>query len=84
MRGPYPVLTWKVKGKTHSLRLKSPEELTWAESAVANHRRFSALCREYEELGERIAHELRSPREDKGVAEALKKGLKSRSRRARK
>jgi hypothetical protein len=83
MRGPYPVLTWKEKGKTRSLRLKTPEEVVWAETAVANHRRFAALCREYEELGEQIARQLRDAQEPAAM-EAVKKGLKPRSRRAQK
>jgi hypothetical protein len=74
MRGPYPVLTWKEKGKTRSLRLKTPEEVVWAETAVANQRRFAALCREYEELGEAIAQQLRDAREPAAM-EAVKKGL---------
>lgn len=82
MRGPYPVLTWKHRGKTRSLRLKTEEELQWAEQAVANHRRFAALCREYEELAEGLAHEMRIGLGDTEMAETLKKGLKSRSRRA--
>lgn len=83
MRGPYPVLTWKERGKTRSLRLKTPEEVVWAETAVANQRRFAALCREYEELGGGIARQLRDAQEPAAM-EAVKKGLKPRSRRARK
>ena len=54
-RGPYPLLTWKEKGRTKSMRLTTPEAVAWAEAAVANHRRFAQLVREYEELGERLA-----------------------------
>lgn len=82
MRGPYPVLTWKEKGKTRSLRLKNNDEVTWAQQALNNHRRFVALCREYEELGERIACELRQSPTETSMAERIKKGLKSRSRKA--
>jgi hypothetical protein len=84
MRGPYPLLTWKKAGKTRSLRLKTEEEVVWAEQAVGNHRRFAVLCKEFEELSERIAHELRLTPQDAAVAERLKKGLKSRSSKARK
>lgn len=84
MRGPYPILTWKEAGRTRSLRLKSKDEVAWAEQAVANHRRFAALCKEYQELGERIAHELRRTPQDAASEEAVKKGLKSRSSKARK
>lgn len=82
LRGPYPLLTWKEHGKTRSLRLKSQDEAAWAEQAVNNHRRFAALCREYEDVSQRIALELRLTSEDTGVHEALKKGLKSRSSKA--
>ena len=82
MRGPYPVLTWKEGAKTRSLRLKNKDEVAWAEKAVGNHRHFAALCREYRELGERIAHELRLAPKDTEMAERVKRGLKSRSNKA--
>lgn len=82
MRGPYPILTWKQRGKTRSLRLKNEDEVAWAERAVGNHRRFVALCREYEELGEQLAHELRLSPNDSDMDNKLKKGLKSQSSKA--
>lgn len=82
MRGPYPILTWKQQGKTRSLRLKNADEVAWAEQAVDNHRRFVTLCREYEELGEQLARELRLSPNDANIDDKLKKGLKSRSSKA--
>ncbi len=82
MRGPYPVLTWKEGGKTRSLRLKNEDEVAWAEQAVGNHRRFAALCREYQELGEGIAHQMRLAPKDTKMVERVKKGLKSRLNKA--
>jgi hypothetical protein len=82
MRGPYPILTWKQQGKTRSLRLRNEGEVAWAEQAVENHRRFVALCREYEELGEQLAQELRLSPNDPEMDNKLKKGLKSRLNKA--
>jgi len=84
MRGPYPVLTWKENGKTRSLRLKNEDEVAWAEQAVDNQRRFAALCREYQELGEQLAQQLRVAPKETEVAQSLKKKLKWRSNRASK
>ena len=75
--GPYPVLTWKEAGQTHSLRLKAPDEVAWAEQAIGNYRRFAALCREYEHLGELRALGQR-PGVQSASDEAQKKGRKSR------
>ena len=81
--GPYPVLTWKEDGKTRSMRLKSDEEIRWAEQAIGNYRRFASLCREYEELGEQAALAQRQTPQTASV-EAEKKGLNSRRTRTRK
>jgi hypothetical protein len=71
----YPLLSWKEGTKTCSLRLKSAEDVAWAERATSNHQRFLQLIREYEELGEQLALSER----DSGVSkEAQKKGLISR------
>ncbi|MBI2425110.1 MAG: hypothetical protein HYV27_19955 [Candidatus Hydrogenedentes bacterium] len=79
VRGPYPVLTWKEQGRTKSMRLRSSEDVAWAQEAIENYRRFTALCREFEELAERLALHQR----DAGTAaaaEAGKKGLKPRKK----
>lgn len=55
-RGPYYVWTCKVKGRTVSRRLTSPEEVTRVQTEVDNHQRYVALSREFmaltQELGE--------------------------------
>lgn len=75
----YPVLTWKEQGRSKGLRLKSEQEVAWAQAAVEQYKRYTALCREYEELGEQLA--LLQREADSVQSEALKKGLKSRRRR---
>lgn len=79
----YPVLTWKEQGRSKGVRLKTRKEVAWAQSAVEQYKRYTALCREYEELAEQLALLQR----DAGVtapSEAEKKGLKSRRSSARK
>lgn len=75
VRGPYPLLTWKEKGRTRSVRLKTGEEVAWAERAIANYRRFVDLCREYESLAERLALRQREEKRD-SAEQALKKRRK--------
>lgn len=73
MRGPYPVLTYKANNKTVSRRLSSKSELQHARRAVDNHKRFVALCKEFEQLTEQLG-ELERERPD---LDALKKTPKS-------
>lgn len=79
--GPYYV--WcRYNGERYvSKRLHSPEEVAQAYQDVANHKRFIALCKELEELTERLGE---LERQQAASDEAVKKGLKSRSRKARK
>lgn len=80
MRGPYFVLSRRQHGKTRSRRVRA-DELEQVKKDVANHQRFVALCKEFEELTQRLGELERAQEAD---TEALKKGLKSRSSRTKK
>jgi len=78
--GPYFVWQGYVKGRRFGLRVNVAEAETMKEEIEAR-RRFECLCAEYVALGEALAEQQRR----KAVSEeALKKGLLSRSNRARK
>ncbi len=53
VRGPYWIHTWKEGGKTVGERL-SREEALPAQKDVEAHKRFVGLCKEFEELTERL------------------------------
>lgn len=67
----HPLLSWKEAGKTRSVRLRSREDLAWAEQAVANRQRFVQLVEEYADVGEQLAL---AQREQSASKEAQKKG----------
>lgn len=78
--GPYFVWQGYVKGKRFGVRVDASHAETMKEEIEAR-RRFERLCAEYIEIGEALAERQRK----KAVSEeGLKKGLKSRSNRARK
>lgn len=52
--GPYPILTWKEKGKTLTRRLAKSEVEKVAEQ-IQNFRRFQKLTAQLAETGRRIA-----------------------------
>jgi Family of unknown function (DUF6788) len=53
-RGPYYVLSRREGARTVSQRLVSPQELQGAQQDVASYRRFVLLCREFEQLTEKL------------------------------
>ncbi len=80
LRGPYYVLARWVAGKTRSRRV-GREELEQVKRDVANHKRFMGLCKEFEELTERLGQ---LERQAAASQEGIKKKPKSRSKRTRK
>ena len=81
LRGPYYVHSYKVGKKTVSERLKDDAALKQARAGADNCRRFKTLCGELEGLTRQLGE---LERQDEAGEEAVKKGLKSRSSRARK
>ena len=53
--GPYPILTFKEKGKTRTVRLKSPEQEEIVRKQIANFRLFRQLMRQLIEIGRELA-----------------------------
>ncbi len=80
LRGPYYVLSRWENGKTRSRRV-GKDELEQVQRDVANRKEFESLCAEFREL----THELGVLERTQAAAdEALKKGLKPPSSKARK
>lgn len=78
--GPYFLWQGYVKGQRFGVRVSAQEAPEVASEIEARHR-FEDLCAEYVALGEALAEEKRRGAKTK---HELKKGLKSRSNRARK
>jgi ribosomal protein S10 len=72
-RGPYYLWQFYEQGKPVRRRVAG-EELAQAQFEVCNHKRFLALCKEYEELTERLGQ---LEREAADAEEAVKKKPKS-------
>jgi len=77
VRGPYWVYTWKEGGKTVGQRL-SREEAARIKKDVEAHKKFVALCKEFETLTMRLGDV-----EVEGVLTPEKKGPRSRSSRTK-
>lgn len=78
--GPYCLWQGTVGGKRFGKRISGPEA-EQVEDAIAQRHEFEALCDKYVDLG----CQLRALADESSAsAEALKKGLKSKSKRARK
>jgi hypothetical protein len=78
-RGPYPLLTFKEKGKTVSRRIKDSQVESVYESQIQGFRRFQELTGELVGIGEQISDLALS---EQGVKKTSKR--KSRSKRTRK
>jgi len=80
-RGPYYLWQYYEQGKPRRKRLTTPKQVRQAREDVRNHKRFVQLCKAFEELTQQLGELERT-----GAAsqEALKKGLKSPSNKARK
>jgi len=79
--GPYPLFVRREGKRTVGWRLRSPEEVAQAREDICAYERFRALCKDYVQATEQLG-DLECAEGAEG--EALKKGLKSRSSRARK
>lgn len=55
LRGPYYVFSRREGNKTVSKRLTSPAQLQQVKRDIEVHKRFLALCKEFEVLTERLA-----------------------------
>jgi hypothetical protein len=53
-RGPYPLLTFKEKGRTVARRLHTPEDIARCRRQIENFRRFEELMAELREVGEAL------------------------------
>ena len=65
LRGPYPLYSYKEKGRTFSRRLKTDIEVQTYRRQIENFRRFEELNRELIQLGERICQCSEAPGEKK-------------------
>ncbi len=74
-RGPYPLYTFKEKGKTISRRITVPRHVAVYEKQIAAFRRFESLTAQLVRLGEELSDLALSDDAE------LKKRLKSRSNR---
>jgi len=79
LRGPYFLWQYYEGNKPVRKRLTSPEQVGQARQEIANHKRFLELCRQFEDLTRQLGQ---AEREQDASQEAVKKGLKSRPRRA--
>jgi len=79
LRGPYGLLVWREGKKSKGKRLRSEQEIARAREQVEGYKRFKTLCGEFAQLSEQLGE---LEREATASDEAVKKGLKSRSRRA--
>lgn len=53
--GPYPILTFKREGKTHTIRLKSSEQEALARKQIEKFRRFREVMKRLIQIGMEMA-----------------------------
>jgi len=80
-RGPYYLWQYWEHGKPKRQRLRKGPEVEAARREVEAHKEFTRLCEQYVSVAEALA---RAERETGRSDESVKKGLRSRSSRARK
>ena len=80
VRGPYYVMSRREGKKTVSSRITSDADLAQARKDIDEHKRFMFLCREFEQLTERLGEFERQTPE----LEVKKKRRRSRSSKTRK
>lgn len=64
-RGPYPLYTYKERGKTVSRRLKNPQEVKVYRRQIETFRRFEALTSELRKIGEALCKQAETDLEKK-------------------
>lgn len=81
LRGPYFVWTHKAGAKTVSERIQGEAAVERARRDVASYKEFREICSEYEAVAQQLGE---LERDEQAQLERAKKGLKSRSNKARK
>ena len=64
-RGPYPLYTFKEKGKTISRRIPKPDLVSTYKAQILGHQRFEELISELVRIGEEISDMLMEAPEEK-------------------
>lgn len=78
--GPYPLFVRREGNRSVGRRLRTPQEVALVREDIAAYDRFMVLCKEFVQATEELGDVERAQAAD----DELKKGLKSRSSRARK
>ena len=76
-KGPYYLWQYYEHGKPVRRRLRTLEEAKRAQLEVANHKQFKTLCTEFVKVSELLSE---AEHQETAAQEAVKKGLKPRSK----